>query len=114
MCLKRPTILATQLATHSRPFPPAIAGRAARIVGIAGLGLAAWMLPAGPCGSSPDNQWCNPLRTRRIAICGSLGGIVDNRVVHPADPTPPIKSGIERRLTGRISTSRTSGSGGQS
>ena len=47
-----------------------------------------------------DNQWWNPLRSRRIVIRGSLGEIVDDHVVRLADPTTPIESSIQRRLTG--------------
>ena len=39
-----------------------------------------------------DNQWWNPLRTRRIVVRGSLGEIVDDRVVRLADPTTPVES----------------------
>jgi predicted dehydrogenase len=47
-----------------------------------------------------DNQWWNPLRTRRIVVRGSLGEIVDDRVVRLADPTTPIESVYLRRQTG--------------
>jgi predicted dehydrogenase len=47
-----------------------------------------------------DNQWWNPLRARRIAIRGSNGEIVDDRVVRLADPTSPVESQLVRRQTG--------------
>ncbi|RKN41217.1 Gfo/Idh/MocA family protein [Streptomyces hoynatensis] len=47
-----------------------------------------------------DNQWWNPLRARRMVVRGSLGEIVDDRVVRLADPRTPVESRLERRLTG--------------
>jgi predicted dehydrogenase len=47
-----------------------------------------------------DNQWWNPLRTRRIVIRGSAGEIVDDTVVRLHDPTTPIASELSRRQTG--------------
>jgi predicted dehydrogenase len=47
-----------------------------------------------------DNQWWNPLRTRRIVIRGSAGEIVDDAVVRLHDPTTPITSELSRRQTG--------------
>lgn len=47
-----------------------------------------------------DNQWWNPLRTRRIVIRGSNGELVDDRVVRLLDPTTPVTSEIIRRQTG--------------
>ena len=47
-----------------------------------------------------DNQWWNPLRSRRIVIRGSLGEIVDDHLVRLADPYTPVESDLVRRLTG--------------
>ncbi len=47
-----------------------------------------------------DNQWWNPLRTRRIVIRGSAGEIVDDTVIRLHDPTTPIASALSRRQTG--------------
>ncbi|GLW06197.1 hypothetical protein Misp01_13270 [Microtetraspora sp. NBRC 13810] len=47
-----------------------------------------------------DNQWWNPLRARRIVIRGSLGEIVDDRVVRLADATSAVESHLVRRQTG--------------
>ncbi|WP_279339808.1 Gfo/Idh/MocA family protein [Sphaerisporangium perillae] len=47
-----------------------------------------------------DNQWWNPLRARRIVIRGSLGEIVDDRVVRLVDPSTPVESHLIRRQTG--------------
>ena len=47
-----------------------------------------------------DNQWWNPLRTRRIVIRGSAGEIVDDTVIRLHDPTTPIASELSRRQTG--------------
>jgi predicted dehydrogenase len=47
-----------------------------------------------------DNQWWNPLRTRRIVIRGSLGELVDDRVVRLADPKTAVESHLIRRQTG--------------
>ena len=48
-----------------------------------------------------ENQWWNPLRTRRIVIRGERGEIVDDRVVRLLDPRTPIASPLVRRQTGR-------------
>ena len=47
-----------------------------------------------------DNQWWNPLRTRRIVVRGSLGELVDDHVVRLVDPTSPVESQLVRRQTG--------------
>jgi predicted dehydrogenase len=47
-----------------------------------------------------DNQWWNPLRSRRIVIRGSRGEIVDDTVTRLVDPTTPIQSMLTRRQTG--------------
>ena len=47
-----------------------------------------------------DNQWWNPLRSRRIVIRGSLGEIVDDRVIRMVDPRTPVESQIVRRRSG--------------
>jgi predicted dehydrogenase len=47
-----------------------------------------------------DNQWFNPLRTRRIVIRGSLGEIADDRVTHLANAVTVIESDLVRRHTG--------------
>ena len=47
-----------------------------------------------------DNQWWNPLRTRRIVVRGSLGELVDDHVVRLVDPTTPVESRLVRRQTG--------------
>ena len=47
-----------------------------------------------------DNQWWNPLRTRRIVVRGSLGELVDDHVVRLVDPTTPVESQLVRRQTG--------------
>ncbi|MFI6779630.1 Gfo/Idh/MocA family protein [Micromonospora sp. NPDC050276] len=47
-----------------------------------------------------DNQWWNPLRTRRLVIRGSRGELVDDRVVRLVDPTTPVESPLTRRQTG--------------
>ncbi len=56
----------------------------------------------GPMGlyDFTDNQWHNPLRTRRIVIRGSLGEIVDDRVTHLADASTVVESNLVRRQTG--------------
>jgi len=48
-----------------------------------------------------DNQWWNPLRTRRILVRGSLGELIDDRVVRLADERTPLESALRRRHTGR-------------
>jgi predicted dehydrogenase len=47
-----------------------------------------------------DNQWWNPLRHRRIVVRGSIGELVDDRVVRLADPVTPVESVLIRRQTG--------------
>jgi predicted dehydrogenase len=47
-----------------------------------------------------DNQWWNPLRSRRIVIRGSLGEIVDDRVIRMLDPRTPLESQTVRRRSG--------------
>jgi predicted dehydrogenase len=47
-----------------------------------------------------DNQWWNPLRMRRIVVRGSIGELVDDRVVRLADPVTPVESQLVRRDTG--------------
>jgi predicted dehydrogenase len=48
-----------------------------------------------------DNQWFNPLRSRRIVIRGTLGEIVDDTAVRIVDPTTVLDSQIVRRVTGK-------------
>ena len=47
-----------------------------------------------------ENQWWNPLRTRRIVVRGSRGELVDNTVVRLVDPTSPVESSLVYRRTG--------------
>ena len=47
-----------------------------------------------------ENQWWNPLRTRRIVVRGSNGELVDDHLVRLADPTTPVESHLVRRQTG--------------
>jgi predicted dehydrogenase len=47
-----------------------------------------------------DNQWWNPLRSRRIVIRGSRGEIVDDTVTRLIDPETPVTSALTRRQTG--------------
>jgi predicted dehydrogenase len=47
-----------------------------------------------------DNQWWNPLRTRRIVVRGSTGELVDDQVVRLVDPTTPVTSYLVRRQLG--------------
>ncbi|MBM0278035.1 Gfo/Idh/MocA family protein [Micromonospora tarensis] len=47
-----------------------------------------------------DNQWWNPLRSRRLVIRGSLGELVDDRIVRLVDPSTPVESALTRRQTG--------------
>jgi predicted dehydrogenase len=47
-----------------------------------------------------DNQWWNPLRTRRALVRGSLGEIADDTVVRMLDPRTPVESRLTRRRTG--------------
>lgn len=48
-----------------------------------------------------ENQWWNPLRSRRIVVRGTLGEIVDDSVVRLVDATTVLESTITRRSTGR-------------
>jgi hypothetical protein len=47
-----------------------------------------------------DNQWWNPLRSRRLIVRGSLGELVDDQVVRLVDATTPVESLLVRRQTG--------------
>jgi predicted dehydrogenase len=47
-----------------------------------------------------DNQWWNPLRQRRIVIRGTMGEIVDDRVIRLVDPYTPVESRLIRRQAG--------------
>lgn len=47
-----------------------------------------------------DNQWHNPLRTRRVVVRGSLGELVDDQVVRLVDSRTVVTSRLERRQTG--------------
>jgi len=47
-----------------------------------------------------ENQWWNPLRSRRMVVRGSRGEIVDNTVVRLVDPTSPVESSLVYRRTG--------------
>ncbi len=47
-----------------------------------------------------DNQWWNPLRTRRVVVRGSTGELVDDRVVRLVDATTPVTSYLVRRQLG--------------
>jgi hypothetical protein len=47
-----------------------------------------------------DNQWWNPLRSRRIVIRGSVGEIVDDSVVRLVDARTPVSSELMRRRLG--------------
>jgi predicted dehydrogenase len=47
-----------------------------------------------------ENQWFNPLRTKRLVVRGSLGEIVDDRLVRLADPRTPVESALLRRVVG--------------
>lgn len=47
-----------------------------------------------------DNQWWNPLRTRRVVVRGTRGEIADDAVVRMADPVTPVTSRLERRQLG--------------
>ncbi|MEU8077973.1 Gfo/Idh/MocA family oxidoreductase [Catellatospora citrea] len=48
-----------------------------------------------------DNQWWNQLRTRRIVVRGSLGELVDDRVVRLQGTRTIVESELRRRQTGR-------------
>ncbi|MDQ1719537.1 MAG: hypothetical protein QOE89_3490 [Pseudonocardiales bacterium] len=47
-----------------------------------------------------DNQWWNPLRSRRIVIRGTHGEITDDRVVRLVDPRSAVESVLIRRRAG--------------
>ncbi|HEY4420545.1 MAG TPA: Gfo/Idh/MocA family oxidoreductase [Pseudonocardia sp.] len=47
-----------------------------------------------------DNQWWNPLRARRIVVRGSIGELVDDRLVRMVDATSPVESHLVYRRTG--------------
>jgi predicted dehydrogenase len=47
-----------------------------------------------------DNQWWNPLRTRRVVVRGATGELVDDAVVRLVDPTTPVTSHLVRRQLG--------------
>jgi hypothetical protein len=47
-----------------------------------------------------ENQWWNPLRTKRILVRGSNGELVDDNVVRLVDPVTPVESQLVRRQTG--------------
>jgi len=46
------------------------------------------------------NQWWNPLRARRLVVRGSHGEWVDDDVVRLVAADTPVRSRLERRLTG--------------
>lgn len=48
-----------------------------------------------------DSQTRNPLRARRMVVRGSLGELVDDRLVRLAGPRTVLTSTVERRETGR-------------
>lgn len=47
-----------------------------------------------------DNQWHNPLRTNRVVVRGSLGEIVDDRVVRWAGERTVVESRFARQQSG--------------
>jgi predicted dehydrogenase len=47
-----------------------------------------------------DNQWHNPLRSRRVVIRASKGEISNDAIVRLADPRTVLESSIARRQTG--------------
>jgi predicted dehydrogenase len=47
-----------------------------------------------------DNQWWNPLRTRRLVVRGSTGELVDDALVRLADARTPVESRLLYRRTG--------------
>jgi hypothetical protein len=47
-----------------------------------------------------DNQWWNPLRSKRIVIRGSNGEIIDEMVTRLIDPYTPVESHLVRRQAG--------------
>lgn len=63
------------------------------------------VLDFGPDGSGlydfTDNQWLNPLRSRRLVVRGSTGELVDDTVVRLADSRSAVTSHLVRRQTGQ-------------
>jgi hypothetical protein len=47
-----------------------------------------------------DNQWHNPLRSRRVVVRGSLGEVVDDSVVQVLDARTVVTSQLVRRQSG--------------
>lgn len=47
-----------------------------------------------------DNQWHNPLRTRRVVVRGSRGEVADDRVVRLVDEATVLESALHRRQLG--------------
>jgi predicted dehydrogenase len=47
-----------------------------------------------------DGQWFNPVRSNRIVVRGTVGEIVDDRLVRLVDPTTPVESPLVARRTG--------------
>ena len=47
-----------------------------------------------------DNQWHNPLRSRRVVVRGSLGEVVDDSVVQVVDARTVVTSQLVRRQSG--------------
>lgn len=47
-----------------------------------------------------ENQWWNPLLARRIAVRGTTGELVDDRLVRLVEPATPVESHLVYRRTG--------------
>jgi predicted dehydrogenase len=47
-----------------------------------------------------DGQWFNPVRSNRIVVRGTVGEIVDDRLVRLVDPITPVESPFMARRTG--------------
>jgi predicted dehydrogenase len=47
-----------------------------------------------------ENQWWNPLLARRIAVRGTTGELVDDRLVRLVEPATPVESHLVHRRTG--------------
>jgi predicted dehydrogenase len=47
-----------------------------------------------------DNQWWNPLLARRITVRGTVGELVDDRLVRLVEPATPVESHLVYRRTG--------------
>jgi predicted dehydrogenase len=47
-----------------------------------------------------ENQWWNPLLARRIAVRGTTGELVDDRIVRLAEPQTPVESHLQYRRLG--------------